>query len=178
MCSGMNQDQPDSSVDHGTNQYVVGQNDEGSPTLQGLEIGSVLSGGPGLVLIASLPVTPKCDVLERIVDPTVLQVRGGHDSATSRCINEVVELDCAAFTLGVGPLGGNGTSASRVTFENKAVDFGFFNNLGTELSGVTEHHLVGLRTNLQGIWVSIMSASHISSSHLQRSKIRGSSRGR
>jgi hypothetical protein len=118
--------------------YLVYKNGEGSPTLQRLEIGSVLSSGSGLVLIVSLPVTPKCDILESIINPTIFQVRSGHDAATSRCIDKIVELDCATLTLSVGPLGGNGASGSRVTFENKAVDFGLFNDLCTELSGVAK----------------------------------------
>ena len=146
--------------------------------MQRLEIGSVLSGGPGLVLVASFPVTPKRDVLESIVNPTVLQVRGGHNAATSRRIDEVVELDRAALTLGVGPLGSNGTGGSWITLKNKAVDLGLFNDLGTELSGVAKQHLVSLRTNLRRTEVSITFVSQISSSDLQHSKIRESSRGR
>jgi hypothetical protein len=152
-------------------------NGEGSLTLQRLEIGSVFSVGPGLVLVAPFPVTPKCGVFESVINLAVLQVRRGHNAATSRCINEVVELDRAAFTLDVGPLGGCRTSGIWVTFENEAVDFGLFNDLGTELSSVTEHHLIGLRTNLQGIEVGNMFATYISCGHLPRSMTRGSSRG-
>jgi hypothetical protein len=91
-------------------------------TIQSLEEGGVLVLLALLVALGTLPVTPEGDILQTLVEPTVLQVFCRNNTVTAAAIDEVVEIDGTTGAILARPsCGYRASRVGQVVLCNKAI---------------------------------------------------------
>jgi len=127
-------------------------------TLQSFEERSVLSGGSRSILITSLPVGPVGDILETLVEASVLHVLGAQYASSATRIHDIVKRDLPEFLRALDLEGGaDGFARIEIllsllnlgdaTLKIDGFDLNTVEYLGSTVPSMFEHEVVRLRAN-------------------------------